>query len=137
MKKVTKTMLLAIALLTLVFAIAAVVMKNAVSGDKLFYMNSTLGYIYAVSYRWVGLISILLFLFWAMLAAIKRKAILSMLSGWKDKTGKKVKADTIDTDSTIFPVSEGKKICIKCGGQMAEKSKFCPFCGELAADPDK
>lgn len=68
MKKQMKAAILAGAVATLLIWIVAVWMLRAVSGDSLFYMNSILGKICAVSYRWVSLVSLLLFVFWSIFA---------------------------------------------------------------------
>ncbi|MDR1210330.1 MAG: zinc ribbon domain-containing protein [Clostridiales bacterium] len=124
MKKPIKITLLVLAALTAIVVIAAAVMLKAVSGDALFYMNSTLGNIYAVSYRPVCLASVVLALFWILLAAKYRKEIINKLT--KLKLGKKKTADSADSETT----SSAAVFCAKCGKRMSAKSRFCPFCGE-------
>lgn len=68
MKKRSKAVLLGAAALTVLIWIAAVLMLRAVSGDALFYMNSTLGRICAVGCRWVSLAGAALLLFWICFA---------------------------------------------------------------------
>ena len=134
MKKSTKIALLAIASLTVVASIAAIVMLIAISGDALFYMNSTIGHVYAVSYRWVCLASAALILSWVLLAVKNRKAIAAMLTKLKSKFTK-ANTPTAEPMVAISPTaaaSADKKPCTKCGKQMSLKSKFCPFCGESA-----
>ena len=144
MKKATKITLLVIASLTVITAIAAIVMLNAVSGDTLFYMDSTLGYVCAVSYRWVCLASVILILFWVLLAVKNRKTVSAMLTKLKgkfEKTAKPTGAPTVTTaPDAVTPtaaISADKMFCTKCGKQMSAKSKFCPFCGELVIVADE
>lgn len=68
MKKRSNAVLLGAAVLTLLIWTAAVLMLRAVSGDALFYMNSTLGRICAVGYRWASLAGAGLLLFWICFA---------------------------------------------------------------------
>ena len=88
--KTMKIILLAVAVLTVVLFIMAVVMLKAVKGDALFYMDSGKGHFYAVSYRWVCLGEGLLILFWMILGVRRRKAILAKLPKveWKKKEAK-------------------------------------------------
>ena len=137
MKKSMKITLLVIASLTVITSIAAIVMLTAVSGNDLFYKNSTLGYIYALSYRWVCLASVILILF--LLAIKNQKEVASMLANFKGnfiKTAKPVDA-LINTDSSTTIVFANKLLCKKCGKQMSIKSKFCPFCGESVINEKK
>ena len=72
MKKPFKILLIVLAVITVILVIAAVIMLRAVSGDNLFYMDSKLGHIYAVSYRWVTLAAGFC-LFWIVFAVRLRK----------------------------------------------------------------
>jgi cell division protein FtsW (lipid II flippase) len=91
MKKPIKTALLVLAAFTVIAVITAVIMLKAVSGDSLFYMDSTLGNICAAGYRWLCLASGILTVFWILLAVKNRKAIAAKLP--KFKRGEK-KAET-------------------------------------------
>lgn len=130
MKKPIKITLFVLATITIVAVVAAVVMLKAVSGDALFYMNSTLGSIYAVSYRWVCLVSGVLILFWILFVVKKRKSITAMLPKFSKKE-KKTKVPAIAPITDTVPVTT--MLCTKCGKQTSLTNKFCPFCGEPVA----
>lgn len=132
MKKPIKITLLVLAAITVITVIASVVMLNAVSGDDLFYIDSTLGSIYAVSYRWVCLVSGILILFWALFMVGKRREIAAKLSEWK-RPGRKTADDVMPTTPTMDAGSASAVLCTKCNRQVSAKSKFCPFCGEPVA----
>lgn len=129
MKKPIKIILLVLAVITVIAVIIAVVMLKAVSGDNLFYMDSTFGSIYAANYRWVCLASGILMLFWIMLVVKKQKEIRAKLL--KLKCAKKKIADNVlPTAPTLVAESVPTVFCTKCGKQRPAKSKFCPFCGQ-------
>ncbi|MDR1640850.1 MAG: hypothetical protein LBT59_14230, partial [Clostridiales bacterium] len=64
---------LILAFLTLLSIIASIIMIGAVTGDDLLYMDSTLGMIYSVSYRWVILASVAFIIAWIAIIANRRK----------------------------------------------------------------
>lgn len=98
MKKPIKIMLLVLAVLTVITEVAAVVMLKAASGDKLFYMAAVPGRIIAVSYRWVCLAGIVLFLFWILFALRK----------WMVSRSKRAKQNAADKAEALAPGSLGK-----------------------------
>jgi hypothetical protein len=139
MKKPIKITLLILSVITVIAVIAASVMLKAVSGDSLFYMDSALGNLYAVSYRWVCLTGAILVLFWLLLVIKTRKAIAAKLL--KLKRGEKNAAgmDTLPVTSaaavSTAPAETPSKVtsavlCTNCGKQIPINNKFCPFCGE-------
>lgn len=69
MKKQIKIILPIFAVVTVITIVAAIVMLKAVSGSDLFYINSTLGRVYAVSYRWVCLAGVVFAAVWVWLVA--------------------------------------------------------------------
>jgi hypothetical protein len=138
MKKPIKITLLILSVITVIAVIAASVMLKAVSGDSLFYMDSALGNLYAVSYRWVCLTGAILVLFWLLLVIKNRKAIAAKLP--KLKRGEKNTAEdtlpvasaaTVSTAPAETPSQVTSAIlCTNCGKQIPINNKFCPFCGE-------
>lgn len=132
MKKPTKIILLIFALLTVLTVIAAVIMLNAVSGSALLYMNSTVGKIYAVSYRWVFVAAVIFVLCWIFIAVKKRKALSEILLKHKQKAGP---ITNINAQLTKAPKPAASALfCTQCGKQISVANKFCPFCGQLIAD---
>jgi len=123
MKKPFKITLLIIAAVTIIAIITAIIMLRAVSGDNLFYMNSTLGSIYAISYRWVCLASGVLMLFWIILATKKRKEITQKLSKLKIKPKKTISKNPPD-------MQPADKVCTNCGKHLPGENKFCTLCGQ-------
>ncbi|NLZ45173.1 MAG: zinc-ribbon domain-containing protein [Clostridiales bacterium] len=133
MKKSTKITLLVVAVFTVIGIIATIVMFNAIAGDALFYMNSKLGNIYAVSYRWVSLESVIFIFFWILLIVKKRKIIANTLSKyWQSKKGTKetITEGAVATPSFAISLLKPKILCKNCGKEVPKKNKFCKFCGE-------
>lgn len=134
MKKPIIITLLIIAVLTIISVISTIVMFNAVNGDVLLYMNSKLGYIYAVSYRWVWFASGILVLFWIVFGFNKRKSIKDMLSKLIPKPKEKVHFTKTETKSAkMFGEKHIEKppstFCTNCGKQITGSNKYCSFCG--------
>jgi hypothetical protein len=68
-----RVILIILAVLTLISIIASIVMIRAVTGDTLFFMDSTLGMICAASFRWVTLASACFIIAWIAIIANRRK----------------------------------------------------------------
>ena len=144
MKKPIKIILIILAVITLLTVIASAIMLNAVSGDELFYMNSTLGNIYAVSYRWVTLAAVLLTVFWVLFIVKKRASIMTVFSNLKSKmVSREPKTEKVEPKpEKIEPSAEKIEVkeitattCTKCEKQWTNNHKFCPFCGEPVNAP--
>lgn len=132
MKKTAKWMLLILAVLTMIAVIAAIVMLRTVSGDTLFYLDSRVGNIYAVSYRWVCLVAALLILFWLLLGFRKRSVVKARFLALKPKK-KAVAKKKADKKLNSKPPAEPPQkeiICTGCGKKLTGDHKFCPFCGK-------
>ena len=106
-------------LLTLICCGVAVWMQVSVSGDNLLTMDTGMGYMLAVSYRWVTLAAVILVVLSLMIFAISR---LRRKKTEGKKPGKKERA-------AAKPAAPAGGFCIYCGSRVAAGKRFCPNCG--------
>jgi uncharacterized membrane protein len=117
MKKSLKNTLLIIAGLTILVVTIAIIMLKAILSDALFYMDSRFGGIYAVSYRWMCLVSVILILFWILIIVKNRAVITAKMPKFKRKPKEGAEA--------TLPAM----VCAHCGRPLTAANKFCPQCG--------
>jgi uncharacterized membrane protein len=125
MKKSLKNTLFVIAGLTIIVVTITIIMLKAILGDVLFYMDSRFGGIYAVSYRWMCLVSVILILFWILIIVKNRAVITAKMPKFKRKPKEGAEATP--------PVM----VCAHCGRPLTAANKFCPQCGEPAPSEGK
>ena len=134
MKKQMKAAILAGAVATLLIWIVAVWMLRAVSGDSLFYMNSILGKICAVSYRWVSLVSLLLFVFWSIFA-VKSAGKISQERQRKKAKKTAVKSETKETTNTTGTAKTNTAVSENTPGMSKEGTAVAANAHSAAVKP--
>ena len=117
-------------LLTLICCGVAVWMQVSVSGDNLLTMDTGMGYMLAVSYRWVTLAAVILVVLSLMIFAIsrlRRKKTEGKKPGKKERAAAKPAAPVpAPAEKPAAPVGG---FCIYCGSRVAAGKRFCPNCG--------
>ena len=124
-------------LLTLICCGVAVWMQVSVSGDNLLTMDTGMGYMLAVSYRWVTLAAVILVVLSLMIFAISRfcrKKTEGKKPGKKERAAAKPAAPAAKPAApapapAAEPAAPVGGFCIYCGSRVAAGKRFCPNCG--------
>lgn len=117
-------------LLTLICCGVAVWMQVSVSGDNLLTMDTGMGYMLAVSYRWVTLAAVILVVLSLMIFAIsrlRRKKTEGKKPGKKEKAAAQPAAPA--PAPAVRPAAPAGGFCSYCGSRVAAGKRFCPNCG--------
>jgi len=136
MKKSSKTALLIIAVLTVVLVILSAIMLEAVSGDALFYMDSRLGSVCAVSYRWVCLASVILILFWIAISVKNRTKFAEFFKKKEHKPKKTTDEMTAPELEQETEIQSAVNHCANCGSELKPDAAFCGECGQKVGHTD-
>ena len=124
-------------LLTLICCGVAVWMQVSVSGENLLTMDTGMGYMLAVSYRWVTLAAVILVVLSLMIFAISRfcrKKTEGKKPGKKERAAAKPAAPAAKPAApapapAAEPAAPVGGFCIYCGSRVAAGKRFCPNCG--------